>query len=540
MESFLRENSKNLAVVAFEVAAIFLMVFNIWPREAVILVTGFLICYFIFSPLKDSLWVFLVSLPLFLALPLTSGFDSMANWRILVVVLFLVWFFKKIKEEGLDSIWPYIKEKIKNKAIVLFLIFIGISFLSLLVAEDVGAGLKRIAFLINIAMIFLVIEDVIVSEKSFKKIFQGGLISLGLVLAVGYLQLISIFIVSLYNFWFFWAGRVIPLFYGDNLGKLLLDKNTWFSYYHSAPPTLRMFSVFPDSHSFALFIIVGVPYILALIYTLQPRKKSYLFFLYGFLVLALAGLLFSGSRGVWLSALVPLFILLTLLISKRFSYFSFLSKVYRFFIRFFEKIKSNFWRIGQLIVGSLILLFILFPLVSDVFFISQESQLGIYKSSNRALFERARSIFDFSELSVKSRLQIWNESLNSVWEHPWLGVGIGNYPVVLNQDIEKTKEGSSAHNLYLDIASEVGLVALMVFIGLMVVIFKNTWQAGQNKTGLAGALASVFSIYLIWILSYSLFDVVLFNDKVLIFFVITVGLIYGAKKSLSFNNFSDI
>jgi len=47
-----------------------------------------------FSRIEDSLILFIVSIPLFVALPIT-GYDSMANWRILLTVLFVVWLFQR-------------------------------------------------------------------------------------------------------------------------------------------------------------------------------------------------------------------------------------------------------------------------------------------------------------------------------------------------------------------------------------------------------------------------------------------------------------
>ena len=38
--------------------------------------------------------LFILSIPLFVALPISDNFDTMANWRILLVILFLIWFFK--------------------------------------------------------------------------------------------------------------------------------------------------------------------------------------------------------------------------------------------------------------------------------------------------------------------------------------------------------------------------------------------------------------------------------------------------------------
>mgnify|MGYP001560172446 CR=1 FL=1 len=137
-------------------------------------------------------------------------------------------------------------------------------------------------------------------------------------------------------------------------------------------------------------------------------------------------------------------------------------------------------------------------------------------------FKRAKSIADLEELSVKSRLGIWKSSFESILQHPLLGVGIGNYPVVLNEDISAAKKGASAHNLYLDIASEMGLLGLAAFLLIILSIFKKI-----RKEIISNKLYAIcFLFFFIWILIYNLFDVVLLNDKVLLSFMITAGLLY--------------
>ena len=84
---------KNFVILFTEIIFILLMVFGIFPREASLFITGLLVFYFIFSPLEDSLWVFIASIPLFVALPISENFDTLASWRILSIVLFLVLFF---------------------------------------------------------------------------------------------------------------------------------------------------------------------------------------------------------------------------------------------------------------------------------------------------------------------------------------------------------------------------------------------------------------------------------------------------------------
>ena len=89
-----------------------------------------------------------------------------------------------------------------------------------------------------------------------------------------------------------------------------------------------------------------------------------------------------------------------------------------------------------------------------VYPISSTPQFHLW-AGRATLNNRVRSILDFAETSNKLRIAIWKSSLRSIAAHPLLGVGIGNFPVVLAQDIELAKAGSSAHNIYLQIGEAV-------------------------------------------------------------------------------------
>lgn len=488
--------SKNkasfLIVFLVEVLAILLAVFGTLPREVILISTGIMVFYFIFAKIEHSLILFIISIPLFVAMQITESFDTMANWRILLVILFLVWFLKRK--------WPQIKIqifsgccspklKIKSNLVKWVIVFLIIGALSVFVATSPVAAIKKLLFLINIFLLFPIVKDVSRDEKAKIRINKTAATAMIIVLLIGYLQLLSVFIVPLYNFWQWWANNVSSVFYGSNLSELLKVSNTWFSYYENSPPTLRMFSVFPDSHSFAMFGIIGLIFLVYLIKKPDERGK---FLTWCIIVFSLLALMFSGSRGVWLSALV-----------------SFLAAVFLFFFGK-EKILKPF-------LIMLIIFALAFPVSSLV--LSQSYADG---EDATLAFKRAKSIADLEELSVKSRLGIWKSSFESVLKHPLLGVGIGNYPVVLNEDISAAKKGASAHNLYLDIASEMGLLGLAAFLMIILSIFKKI-----RKEIISNKLYAIcFLFFFTWILIYNLFDVVLFNDKVLLFFMITVGLLY--------------
>ncbi len=497
--------------------------------------TGVLIFYFIFSPLKDSLWVFVASIPLFITLPITEGLDSMANWRVLLAVLFLILFFKQGISIGLirDKFnhWK-LKEKIKHYPVgCLTGMFLLLGVLSLFNAADLWAGVKKLLFLINAFLLFVIIRNLAAKDKKIISQLPSAItVAIVTTLSIGFIQYISVLFVRLFPFWQFWARKVIPVFYGQDLSNLLSYSNTWFSYYASLPATLRMFSVFPDSHSFAFFCVLALPFFLVKIFLgLKNQVKTTLY--YFLLILCLLAIIFSGSRGVWVAALGSLIIFSIL-------FFLYWSPTTRSLTKFFIPQSIKRWKKQMiLILGVLIIFFLLFPISSRITLFYQQVQLDRpIDVGEVSLFERARSIFNFDEISVKSRLEIWGKTFKSISQKPLLGVGIGNYPVVLDEDLSAAKRGSSSHSLYLDVASEMGLVALVVLLSIFVYVLKDTWQVfTRSKERFWAVWAGFFLLALIWILSYSLFDVVLLNDKVLLFFIANLALFYGAKTTTRLN-----
>ena len=131
-----------------------------------------------------------------------------------------------------------------------------------------------------------------------------------------------------------------------------------------------------------------------------------------------------------------------------------------FGILWFKRIKLNqenqkvFKKISISFVAFFALFIIAFPIFAS-------PQFLLYKLDSDLLSKRVRSIINFGETSNKERIRIWKLSLESIKNHPLLGVGIGNFPVVLNQDLSLAKAGSSAHNIYLQIAAELGIPALL-------------------------------------------------------------------------------
>jgi len=536
---FVKKLANPLAVmIGIEVLVVMLMMLGVLPREAALFLVGIFAFFVMFASLRQAVLFAVFSIPLYTALPITESFDSMAAWRIIVAILFLrvvfgssgglfsrsfspvqrlaprLGLFRSAKggdhaETALKSAREQSPGASSLRLAILVGLFLALGTLSLVVAPEPSFGIRKLLYLANIFALFFVIREVVRDKQDFVDVLKYALAGSVLTLAVAYAQFIAILFVPLYIFWQWWASHVIPVFYGANLGMLLSYSNTWFSYYEEAEATLRVFSFFPDSHSFALSMVLALP--VALTFLLMSRGRTRLT-LGAFVIFALLAIIFSGTRGVWIGA-VPVFaILLVLGIFGK---------------KFFKMQGSDLKKLS--VIKITIILFIifalLFPVSSQLLKFSQMRQGGIVSKTS---FERISTSFSARELSNLGRIQIWKSTFESIAKRPFLGVGIGNYPVVLNENVSATKEGASAHSLYLDVASEMGILAAIILLFMFLEIL---WRAIKvflkNEDLILSTFAGFFAIYFLWVMAYSMVDVVLLNDKVLLLFVTLVALLYA-------------
>lgn len=497
-------------VFGLEAIIVALAATGLIPREAILVWTGLAVFYIIFSPVDDSLWLVIASVPLAAALPLSDTFDTLANWRILIGILFLCLLFKeglplKIIGSGQGS-WRVVKEGLTCCALgYLAPLFLLVGALSIFAADYKILAIKKLLFLINIFLLFLITRRMARTKESIRRVWQAAAVGGAAAITVAAIQFFSVLFLPLIDFWQFWASRVIDFFYGRNLAELLSYANTWFAYYQSAPPTLRLFSVFPDSHSFAMFSLILLPVFLGLA-VLDKKRKKLFWLLAG---LAIFGAIFSGSRGVWISSLPVILAAL---------YF------------WFKEQDKTLLRQALWSLGVFVLVFFASNLYPAIFYKVQAWQTGQYSSSTVSFFERAKSISDLDETSNKGRLEIWRNSLASIARKPMLGVGLGNFISVIKEETDAAKKGASAHNLYLDIAAETGLAGLAVLLAMFADILYTAWlvwrRSSEEHFKFFGLM---FGLSFIWILGYGFFDVVLLNDKVLLFFMVSAATLYSLR-----------
>lgn len=86
--------------------------------------------------------------------------------------------------------------------------------------------------------------------------------------------------------------------------------------------------------------------------------------------------------------------------------------------------------------------------------------------------------------TVQQRLELWQSSYDMVRDHPWLGVGPGNFPNVVFF-YNPALSNLPAHNSIAAIAAETGIPALIFFLGLIVsiltILVRKTAMTGSRN-----------------------------------------------------------
>jgi O-antigen ligase len=316
------------------------------------------------------------------------------------------------------------------------------------------------------------------------------------------------------------------VYYGLSLSNILIYSNSWFSY-SGKSPDLRMFSIMPDSHSFAMIAVFLIAYLLPLTYfynkkelfrresmPMLPNKINY--FVWSAVRFSGLAVILSGTRGVWVGLLAPFFLTIVF----------YAKKISR------PIVIKIFWAMAMII-----LLFMLSPLINMGL---QTIRFSKYEEN---FLKRAASIYDLGEESNTNRILIWEQSLKYFAHHPQ-GVGAGNFVVTLLPDSAKNlpfkdianlknyrynlpQKFVTAHSLYLNILVELGVLGALAFAFLIASYLWAVWSFIKQF----GSESNLYTFFVIntaftfvAFLAYGVFDVTLFNDKIMMYTLISLAI----------------
>ncbi len=176
-------------------------------------------------------------------------------------------------------------------------------------------------------------------------------------------------------------------------------------------------------------------------------------------VVIVTGLYMSWSRGAWLGFACAMAVMVFAL-------------------------PRNFWHgVGLLAAGGILLGLLLLSGRLPTSLIARFTTGEQY-----SIFDDMRGVDITPEnYPVVERLAHWQAALNMAQENPFFGVGMGNYEVVYD-DYRLLNWGfplGHAHNYYLNIFAEAGIIGLAVYAVLWVSLLWMTWQIRRHPDILA-------------------------------------------------------
>lgn len=133
--------------------------------------------------------------------------------------------------------------------------------------------------------------------------------------------------------------------------------------------------------------------------------------------------------------------------------------------------------------------------------------------------------------AVLERLAHWQAALDMSRDQVWWGVGFGNYePAYAAYALINWPDAlGHAHNYYLNLLAEVGVVGLMAYVGLWLVIFWQTWRLLSAVDGAERGI--VLGLLAVWtsLAVHHLVDK-LYVNNIYVHLGVMLGLLAALKK----------
>ena len=300
--------------------------------------------------------------------------------------------------------------------------FIAICILSLIWSNSIFVSLKELPLFLAGPLLYFIITNNINDERQINRILDILLIVGGLFGIYGIFQYKGID----FSFW------------AHNIGRQ------------------QVFGLFGNVNFFAEYLIIPLPIAVSLFLVSQNKFKKILL-LIGIVAMG-ASLTFTFTRGSYLSFGVSLIFMFFLFLISRGKNF----------------IKNN-KKIFIIILVAIIVITFLFVIPTPL-------------NKSGTAIEKIKSRISISQLtqdpSIKRRIATWKFTILMIKDHPLIGSGIGTYIYnTLRYQAEFFAQGENrslypygfadkAHNEYLQLWAELGIIGLGIFIWLIISYFK--------------------------------------------------------------------
>ena len=137
--------------------------------------------------------------------------------------------------------------------------------------------------------------------------------------------------------------------------------------------------------------------------------------------------------------------------------------------------------------------------------------------------------------SNNSRLKIWKCCFNIFLKHPIIGLGAGTENVHQILISELGTDRAHAHNLFLQIAVEGGIIGLLFATAIIAVIVKNLYSLFTIKENRYRPYAIIYTSALVGFITMSLFEHTLQTPKEMMIFFFLLGFIEATYRMATDN-----
>lgn len=399
-------------------------------------------------------------LPFQFALNLGDNADLVIT-RILIPVIVLLWLGRGLAKK---RIWiPNIAE-----TWLLAAFFIVLAF-SVFLGENSGRGFRKLVYFLTFLPLFWVAADIFQKEKFRLMTLRAVIVSGSLAAAFGVFQFVLQFMIGL-DAELKYIRAYSPYFLGQSFGKLVENNPSWLVNV-SGKTWLRTFGFFSDPHAFSFF--VSLCFFVALGYLFFERGGSFRIFAGIGAAAMLLAVFLSFSRGGYLGIITGLILFSAIILHR------------------------TGWLMNALAV------FALFAVTIFIF------NFG-------AISQRFISIFNLKEGSNAERIKNWKEAVEIIKDHPLIGVGLGSYAATIEPTVGE-RSSIYAHNIFLDIAAETGILNGLIFLLLFLIsIFHGLKSSSAIGFGIASSL--------VYFLVHGIFETPLYSPQVLTILLIILAL----------------
>ncbi len=227
-------------------------------------------------------------------------------------------------------------------------------------------------------------------------------------------------------------------------------------------------STYTNHNHLAGFLEIAIPFVLAL-FLARTRPLSIKLLLSYIIVILLVTQALTLSRGGWISTIISLVFMLTILFSQR----GFKSK--------------------KLLAGIVCTAMI----------------IGFFILVSTPVVERSLTLFEQDKsASMEGRIRAWEGTLKMISDYPWLGTGPGTYEAVFTkyQPAGAKEMFIQAHNDYLQAVSDFGAPFVPLLLLLLYCFFKVIGKNTINPSRQAKAFSLAVLVIILAITTHSFID----------------------------------